>query len=274
MLPIFKCSFPKMIRIRQLFDAPRLEDVQSAVRDELRRIELGSIIQPGMRIAITAGSRGIANIPSVLNAVVGEVLSAGGEPFIVPAMGSHGGAVAEGQLALLYALGITEESTGVPIISSMDTVQIAETSSGIPVYMDRYAAEADGVLVVNRIKPHTTFEGDIESGLYKMMAIGLAKHQGALTAHHIFFVRGYSNTIKEIGEAVLQTGCIAAGLGIIENVYEETAEIIACRPEKFEEVEKSALERAKTLVGRLPFDDIDVLIVDEIGKDVSGTGMD
>ncbi|MCL5257267.1 MAG: DUF362 domain-containing protein [Chloroflexi bacterium] len=274
MLEMFKADFPKMVRIGQQFQAPKVEDIPEKVRSELRRINLAAKVRPGMRVVITAGSRGVANIPVILRAVVDELREYGAEPFVIPAMGSHGGATAEGQLKVLEALGVTEESVGAPIKSSMETVEIGRTPGGIPVNMDRYAAESDGIVVVARVKAHTDFEGEIESGLHKMMVIGLGKHNGALTAHPQFISHGFENVMKEIAGTVLAKAPILAGVGTIENVYDETAGIFAALPADFYEMEKEYLVRAKALVGKIPFDEIDVLIMDEIGKDISGTGMD
>jgi uncharacterized protein (DUF362 family) len=176
-------AFPKVVRIRQEFPRPRVGDVDAALREQCGRGEISSTIQPGARVAITAGSRGISNIGGVLRSLVEIVREAGAEPFIVPAMGSHGGATAEGQVEILRSLGVTEKACGAPIRSSMEVVRIGETQSGVPVYMDRIASEADGVVLVNRIKAHTDFRSKWESGLLKMASIGLGKHRQALALH-------------------------------------------------------------------------------------------
>ncbi|MGQ9676171.1 MAG: DUF362 domain-containing protein [Chloroflexota bacterium] len=265
---------PRMALIRQRWQAPVVDDVRASVCAEFARIGLREVITPGMSVAITAGSRGIANFPVILAAVVEEVKKAGGCPFIVPAMGSHGGATADGQVAVLAELGITEASVGAPIRSSMDVVQVAKTVSGIPVYVDRLAAEAGGIIVVNRVKSHTEFQGEIESGLMKMMVIGLGKHLGATTAHQHGALRGFSRVLLEIARAVLASVPVIGGLAVVENACHQTAEIVALRPAEIEESERRLLRKANELMARLPFEDIDILFVDEMGKEISGAGMD
>ena len=269
-------DLPRLYRVAQRFEAPVVEDVPGAVRAELERIGLGAKIRPGMRIAITAGSRGVANIPAIIRAVASFVRDAGGEPVVLPTMGSHGGATAEGQRQMLASLGITEESVGCPILATMETVHIGTTTSGIPVFLDKYAAQADGIVVVARVKQHTEFDAPIESGLYKMMVIGLGKHRGAIEAHRRSIALGFPTVITEVGEVVLRNTItpILAGLGVVENAYDQTAVVEAVRPEDFEEREKELLRIAKRLIGKLPFHQIDVLVVDEHGKNISGDGMD
>jgi hypothetical protein len=227
-----------------------------------------------MRVAITAGSRGITGIPAILATVVEELRRFGAEPFVVPAMGSHGGATAEGQTAVLYSLGITEEAVGCPIRATMETVQLGVTSEGIPVFLDRLAAEADGIVVVNRVKAHTDFSGPVESGLMKMLTIGLGKHRGALAAHSHSVRLTYPVVVASVAREVIRRAPLLFGLALIENAYDQTAEVVGVRPADFEQTEQALLLRAKALMARLPFDRIDVLIVDEIGKEVSGAGLD
>ena len=267
-------SYPKMVRIRQLFDAPPpVKDIPQAVRDALRPLRPTLTIMPGETVAITAGSRGVANIVVITKTLVEELKAMGALPFIVPAMGSHGGAAAEGQVDVLRHLGITEDSIGVPIRSSMEVVQVGETL-GFPVYLDKVAFEADHIALVARIKPHTDFKGDIESGFYKMMAIGLGKHKGATVYHRAFPQHGYAKTIKHVGCEILKKARIALGLGIIENAYDQTARIEAVLPAEMERKEAELLRVAKSWMMRLPLDEADVLVVDEIGKNISGQGMD
>jgi hypothetical protein len=267
-------SYPKMVRIRQLFDAPPpVKDIPQAVRDALRPLRPTLKIMPGETVAITAGSRGVANIVVITKTLVEELKAMGALPFIVPAMGSHGGAAAEGQVDVLRHLGITEDSIGVPIRSSMEVVQVGETL-GFPVYLDKVAFEADHIALVARIKPHTDFKGDIESGFYKMMAIGLGKHKGATIYHRAFPQHGYAKTIKHVGCEILKKARIALGLGIIENAYDQTARIEAVLPAEMERKEAELLRVAKSWMMRLPLDEADVLVVDEIGKNISGQGMD
>jgi len=267
-------NYPKMYRIRQVFDTLKVMNIEEALGRELESIKINSLVKKGARIAITAGSRGVANNERVLKALVQIIEKNSGKPFLIPAMGSHGGGTAEGQLEILKSLNITEESMGAPIISSMEVVEIGRSSFGFPVLVDKHAAEADGIVVVNRIKPHTEFEGPIESGLMKMMAIGMGKHRGCLEVHKQTVHYGYREVIPEIGRIILEKLPILFGVGMVENIYDETAIIRAVLPSRFLEEEKKLLSEAKRLMGRLPFDKIDVLIVDEMGKNISGTGVD
>lgn len=267
-------NFPNMFRIRQVFDAPKEADVEAALDRELASIGVESRIKEGARIAITAGSRGIAHIDRILGRLVMALKERGARPFLIPTMGSHGGGTAEGQTAVLESLHVTEETIGAPILSSMEVVEIARSRFGFPIMVDKLAAEADGVIVVNRIKPHTEFEGPVESGLMKMMAIGMGKHRGCFEVHKQTVHFGYRDVIPEIGGVILKKLPILFGIGIVENIYDETAMIRAVRPDQFLEEEKKLLSDAKRLMARLPFDPLDVLIVDEMGKNVSGTGMD
>lgn len=267
-------SYPRMVRIRQLFDVPPpVKDIPQTVRDALRPLIPTLKIMPGETVAITAGSRGVANIVVITKTLVEELKAIGALPFIVPAMGSHGGAAAEGQVDVLRHLGITEDSMGVPIRSSMEVVQVGETL-GFPVYLDKVAFEADHIALVARIKPHTDFKGDIESGFYKMMAIGLGKHKGATIYHRAFPQHGYAKTIRHVGCEILKKARVALGLGIIENAYDQTARIEAVLPDEMERKEAELLGMAKSWMMRLPLDEVDVLVVDEIGKNISGQGMD
>jgi hypothetical protein len=265
--------FPKVVKVRQEFPRPRVEDVEQTLREQFEQEEIGSRIEPGMEVAITAGSRGISNMHLILRSLVRLLEEAGAKPFIVPAMGSHGGATAEGQVEILESLGVTEESVGAEIRSSMETVELGETHRGTTVYMDRHAAEADGVIVCGRIKLHTDFRGEIESGLCKMSAIGLGKHEQALNLH-AYGVEGIKDFMIEVAGHVFESGKVLFGVGIVENAYEETAMLEAIPPEKIIEREKELLEESAKLMPKLPVSDIDVLFVDELGKNFSGTGMD
>jgi len=267
-------NFPKMFRVRQSFDRTQAKDIPGTVIEELARLNLHQKVKKGQRVAITAGSRGVANMAIILKSAVEHLRTLGADPFIFPAMGSHAGATSEGQSALLAHYQITEAFTGAPVISSMDVVQISQTESGVPVYIDRQASQADWIMVVNRIKPHTKFKGFIESGLMKMMAIGMGKQQGAEHYHKAAIQYTFQKIIVDAGREVIQKAPILCGLGIVENGYDETAIIAALRPKEIEEREKELLTLAKKMLPQLPFNDIDLLIVDEIGKDVSGTGMD
>lgn len=267
-------QFPEMFHIRQVVAAPKEKDIDAAVDRELAAVGAHELVKTGARIAITAGSRGIDAIDRILRRTAEVIKQLGGQPFLFPAMGSHGGGTAEGQLAILKGIGIAEASIGVPILSSMDVVNIGTSSHGFPVLVDRHAAEADGIVVVNRIKPHTEFEGPLESGLAKMMAIGMGKHKGCFQVHKQTVNFGYRDVIPEIGRVVRQQLPVLFGVGIVENIYDRTAHIKALPADQFESGEKRLLEKAKSLMARLPCDAIDVLIVDEMGKNISGTGMD
>jgi len=264
---------PRMVRVRQKIHAPKIDDYISALKAELERAGLKERIKPGAKIAITAGSRGIAHIVEILATIVGEVKAAGGEPFIVPAMGSHGGATPEGQIEVLRRLGITPETVGAPIHASMEVEEVGRLSNGVPVYVDRLAMRSDGIIVVNRVKPHTDFKGRIESGLMKMMVIGLGKQKGAEVIHR-YQLEGYHKLIPEAARLIMKRAPIIMGVAIVENARHEIALIKALKPEEIEEEEAKLLEIAKDLMARIPFREIDVLIVDEMGKDISGVGMD
>ncbi len=267
-------NFPNMFRIRQVFDAPTEMEVEVAMERELASIQMASLIPKGARIAITAGSRGIAHIDHILRCIVTALKAHGARPFLFPAMGSHGGGTEKGQIEVLESLNITEGTMEAPIMSSMDVVEIGKSRFGFPVMVDKLAAEADGVIVVNRIKPHTEFEGHVESGLMKMMAIGMGKHRGCFEVHKQTVHYGYRDVIPEIGGVILNKLPILFGVGIVENLYDQTAMIRTIPADQFLAEEERLLAEAKRLMARLPFDPLDVLIVDELGKNVSGTGMD
>jgi len=262
-----------MVKIRQKICAPKIDDPTSILREEMRKAGLGEKIKPGSRIAITAGSRGIAHICEILATIVDEAKKLGGKPFLVPAMGSHGGATPEGQIAVLKSLGVTSESIGAPIYASMEVEEVGRLDNGAPVYVDRIALKSDGIIVVNRVKPHTDFKGRIESGLMKMMAIGLGKQKGAETIHK-YQMEGYLKLIPEAAKLIMRKAPIIMGIAILENAYHEIAKIRALKPEEIEREEPRLLEEAKSLVAKIPFNEIDVLIVEEMGKNISGVGMD
>jgi len=267
-------NFPKVYRVRQSFDRTAVKDIPGTAQAELKRLSLGKYIKPGQRVALTAGSRGVANIAIILKAAVEYLKSLGAQPFIFPAMGSHGGATAEGQTALLAHYNVTEAFTGAAILSSMEVVEIGKTEDGVPVFIDRHASRADWIIVVNRIKPHTKFKAPIESGLMKMMAIGMGKQKGAEHYHKAAIQYTFPKIIVDGGRVVLKKAPILCGLGMVENGYDETAKIVALKPEELEKKEIELLELAKKMMPRLPFNEIDLLIVDEMGKDISGTGID
>lgn len=253
-------------KVRQRFAGEKLADVSAALRAELTAC--GVSIKPGARIAIAIGSRGIANLPLLARETVAWVTTQGASPFIVPAMGSHGGATAEGQRRLLDSYGITEKTVGAPIVSSMDAVEL-----GPDAFMDKAAHEADGIIVINRIKSHTSFHGEYESGLMKMIAIGLGKDAGA-SAVHRHGVDGLRELMPRVARRILQSGKILLGIGIVENAYDQTLQLRAIPAAQIAAVEPGLLTLARAHMPYLPVEDIDVLVVDEIGKDISGTGMD
>ena len=267
-------ALPNMTRIQQQFEAPVLTDLPAAIHTELDRINASAIVKPGETVAVTAGSRGVANVDVAVKATIDYLKALGAKPFVVPAMGSHGGATAEGQRSVLEHYGITEETVGAPVKATMEVVELGKTASGLPVFLDRYAAEADHVVPLNRIKAHTDFNGSIESGLMKMMVIGLGKQQGANLYHRAFFQYGFEQVITAVGGLILDTGKIAFGIGLIENAHEDTAKAVAVPAAQLLQTERELLVEAKSLMGRLPFDELDLLIIDWTGKNISGTGMD
>lgn len=262
---------PRFVRVRQSFSKEHIEDIQTAVWDALQ--PLAAQLRPGMRICLTCGSRGIDNNRNIIRAVVDFCKEYGTLPFAIPAMGSHGGATDKGQLELLHSLGITEESIGCPIYSSMETALIGHTEEGHPVQIDKYAAESDGIIVINRIKLHTSFRGTYESGLMKMMAIGLGKQKGAEVCHAAGFPMMH-HMVPLFGKAILKFAPVIFGLGIIENAFDKTAQIHGLTPEQFITEEPKLLKVAASLMPSLGFQECDVLVVDKIGKNISGCGMD
>jgi len=269
-------NYPHLFRVRQSFQSPSLpvEQISATLSAELSRLNLAGRVKPGQTVAITAGSRGVANIALIIKAAVEHFLSLGARPFIVPAMGSHGGGTAEGQRELIEGYGITEAYCGCPIRASMETVIICQAAEGFPVHFDKHAFGADHVLVVGRVKPHTNFVGDIESGLMKMMLIGLGKHAGAKIYHRAILNYSFGQIVRSVAREVLAKCHIVAGLGIVENAYDQTARIQAVAPQEFEEREKELLVLAKEWMPRLPFKTADILLLDQIGKNISGSGMD
>lgn len=268
-------NWPRTIRVEQSFDHPTVRDPASAAQQTLSAIldSVGATLN-GASVAITVGSRGITNLSVIIRALIGELTRRGARPFIVPAMGSHGGGTAAGQERVLHSLGVTEEAVGVPIRSSMDTVEVARTDDGFPIVIDKIASEADHILVVNRIKPHTEFFGPYQSGLMKMLLIGLGKHTGAINYHRAATRIPFEELIRNAGSLVIERVNILAGIAILENARDETAEIIGVAPKDFLSAEGVLLKSATAYLPTIPFEDVDLLIVDEIGKDISGSGMD
>lgn len=260
-----------LAKVRQHFPRPRIDDVQGVIVQQMRRF--APCVHPGMRIAITAGSRGISGIPVILRTVVTALKSMGAAPFLVAAMGSHGGGTEEGQAAVLHHLGINEQTVGVPLRITAEAVAVGVTPGGHTLYTDREALQADAILPVNRVKPHTAFQDQLASGLFKMLTVGLGKVPGATQVHKLSSTGMYT-AIVEMGRLALEKLPVLGGLAIVENGYEETAWIEALLPAEMEEGEKKLLQYAAGLLPRLPVQELDVLIVDEMGKNFSGTGMD
>jgi hypothetical protein len=267
-------DYPEIFRIRQTFERPVVEDVAGEVASQLAALSLSEQVQPGQSVAITAGSRGIANIHVIIKAIVEHFKGIGAAPFIVPAMGSHGGATAEGQRKILESYGMTEEFCGCEIRASMETVEVCQAAEGFPVHFDKHAFGADHVVVCGRVKPHTGFVGDIESGLMKMMLIGLGKYNGAKIYHRAIKDYTFGQIVRSVAREVLAKCRVVAGVAIVENGYDETAKIQAVAPSEFEDREKELLVLAKQWMPRLPFKQADLLLIDELGKNISGSGMD
>jgi len=265
---------PKMVKVRQHFSAGHIANLQAAVSGQLAGKEIAQLIKPGARIAVLVGSRGIAKIDDIVAITIRELKRHGAEPFIVPAMGSHGGATAEGQIEVLQSLGITEEQVGAPIISSMDTVELGRASSGLPVYFDRNAAGADGIIPIARVKPHTAFRYRHESGIIKMLTIGAGKQRGASILHSRFSVNGFGPLLYAAYLQVCRKLPVLFGLAIVENAQEQVAMIESIPQKLIEKREPELLQKAFELMPKIPFKNFDVLIVDQLGKNISGDGMD
>ena len=265
--------FPPIARVRQVGRHPEVEDVPRAVGEAMARSRIAGRIPPGGTVALTVGSRGIAGIDRIALAAVDALKRLSFSPFIVAAMGSHGGGTSEGQRALLAEFGVTEAAMGCPIKSEMATVVLGTDGFGLPIHFDENAFGADGIVLLNRIKPHTSFTGRYESGLLKMLTIGLGKQQGAFHVHKLG-LPGLKRMLPEVGAFLLERTPVALGIAILENAEEKTARIVAVEPEELLDVEPLLLDEARTLMARLPFDQIDVLVVGELGKNYSGTGLD
>ena len=263
----------RMRKIRQIFDDKKIENIPEVIAQELTRVGMDEKIKPGMKIGITVGSRGIRNLKTIIQSVIQEVKQRGGVPFILTSMGSHGGATAEGQIKVLEKFGITEESMGVPVSASMDVVELGTLDNGLKVYFDKIAFESDGIIAVNRIKVHTAFKARIESGLHKILSVGLGNHKGASLVHSLG-VKGLKDYMVEFAAVILQKAPILCGVGILENAYDETCRIMGASPEDFDKVDSELLGECKKILPKLPVRDMDILIVQEMGKNISGTGMD
>jgi Lactate racemase N-terminal domain len=266
-------NLPSLARVRQQIPQPRVEDVPGTVRRLILESRLRDRVPAGGTIAVGVGSRGVNGIAVIAKAAVQTLQEMGFRPFIVAAMGSHGGATPEGQRELLASYNVTTESMGVPVKTDMDTVVLGTNPVGLPIYFDRNAYEADGVLLLNRVKPHTDFRATYESGVVKMLTIGLGKRDGASQVHKLG-LRGLKEVLPAVGRFLVKNTKFALGLAIIENARDETAEIVPLEPETIFDQEPALLDKARGLMGRLPFDQIDVLVVGELGKNYSGAGMD
>lgn len=267
-------DLPSFVQVRQTFPRPRVEDRAAAVRHEVETALPQGAITPGARIGVTVGSRGIVGIAGMARAAVDALKERGAEPFVIPAMGSHGGATAEGQRRLLAHYGVTEKAMGCPVRAEMETRCVARTASGIDAYMSEVAWASDGILLMNRVKPHTDYKGPLESGLAKICAVGLGKLDGAREIHKQTFVTGLGGAIREVAETLLGTGRILGGIGILENAYHETARVAGVPADRLLETEEDLLTEARGLMGRLPLPEIDVLVCDRLGKNISGAGLD
>jgi hypothetical protein len=265
-------KLPRMMGVRQEYVQPPPIDIESALRKEFA--PLLARVRPGSRIAVAVGSRGISNLREIVGSLLKLLRETGAEPFIFPAMGSHGGATPEGQAGLLATYGITEHSMQVPIRASMDVRQIGTTSDEVPVFCSEEALGADAILVVNRVKPHTDFGGTLGSGLLKMCVIGLGKRHGAAAMHAAASRLGYEGVIRRMAQVILKSAPILGGVAILENQFHETARLAGVPAESMESRETDLLEEARRLMPLLPFEELDLLIVDQIGKNISGAGLD
>lgn len=265
---------PNFFRVRQHFSDDAVADIAGEVAGRIRESELPERVRPGDSVAVAVGSRGIADLPTIVAAAVRVIRSMGGEPWIVPAMGSHGGATGPGQAAVLAAYGVSPETVGCEVRSSMEVRELGRTPDGFPIYFDATAAEADHVVVINRVKPHTRIAGPYESGLTKMMLIGLGKHRGAAAYHQAMTRRPFDDLVGHVAPVILQKMPIALGLAVIENAYDKVAMIEAVEPDQILQREPELLEIAREKMPRLPFRDADLVIIDRIGKNISGSGMD
>ena len=264
---------PKMIKVKQHFDDTKIENPEQVLRAKLDVEVINKKIRPGMSIAIAVGSRGVDHIVDITRETVSYLKELGANPFIVPSMGSHGGATAKGQIEVLAHLGLTEESTGAEIRSSMEVIKVGELANGLPVYLDKYASEADGIVVINRVKPHTAFRGPVESGIMKMISIGLGKQKGAEACHQLGF-KYMAEHVPAMAKMIIEKYPILFGIATVENAFDKVAVIDVLAVEEIEEKEVKLQVQAKALLPKLFFDQLDVLVIDQIGKNISGDGMD
>lgn len=264
---------PQMVRIRQKFDGTKLDNLEQSLKLELQKPGTIDRIKPGQQVAVAVGSRGVANIDLFTKITIDAIKQAGGHPYIVPCMGSHGGATAEGQKDVLHHLGVTEELMGAPIRSSMEVIKLDELPNGLPVYVDQIASTADAIVVINRVKPHTAFRGRIESGIMKMIAIGLGKQKGAEACHQLGF-KYMAENVPAMATIMIEKLPIVFGVALVENAYDQTCRIEVLPAEQIEAREEELLKEAKDRLPKILFDQVDVLVIDYIGKNISGDGMD
>jgi len=262
---------PKMAKVKQTFDDSKLEDVEATLQQELEKVK--DRIEPGAKIAIAVGSRGTDALVEITRGTVQFLKDLGAEPFIVPSMGSHGGATGPGQTEVLRHLGVTEANVGAEIRSSMEVVKLGELENGLPIYMDKYASEADGIVVINRVKPHTAFRGKVESGIMKMISIGLGKQKGAEACHQLGF-KHMAEHVPAMAKIAIEKKPILFGVATVENAFDKVAKLEVLKAEEIEEKEPALQTLSKELLPGILFDEIDVLVIDQIGKNISGDGMD
>ncbi|QDR82562.1 lactate racemase domain-containing protein [Sporomusa termitida] len=266
-------ELPRMVKIHQNFKVTEVQDIPSVIRQEFAKAGIGEQIKDGMDIAVAVGSRGLDRLPELVRLTVAEIRQRGGRPFVVPAMGSHGGATAAGQASVLANLGVTEESVGCQVCSSMEVVEVGKIGNGLAVHMDKYAYEADGIVIINRVKPHTAYRGPCESGLAKMLTIGLGKQKGAETCHMYGF-KHMAEHVLAMAQVKLACCKVLFAIGTVENAYDKISTLVAVPAEKIMEADQQLLLEAKAKMPRILFDELDVLVVDRIGKEISGDGMD
>jgi hypothetical protein len=264
---------PKMVKVKVKFDDSKIEDLEQALLEKLNQDRIQEKVKPGMNIAIAVGSRGLDRLVELTAVTVKFLKDLGAKPFIVPSMGSHGGATAEGQREVLAHLGVTEESVGCEIRSTMEVVKIGELENGLPVYVDQYASEADGIVVLNRVKPHTAFRGPVESGIMKMISIGLGKQRGAEACHQLGF-KYMAENVPAMAKMIMEKKPVLFGVATIENAFDKVAIVDVLTPEEINEREVDLQVKAKELLPKLFFEQLDVLVIDQIGKNISGDGMD
>ncbi|MBT07389.1 MAG: hypothetical protein CMM32_10835 [Rhodospirillaceae bacterium] len=267
-------DLPQMARVRQAFEHHKIDDVAGAVTNEMAREDIKAKVKPGAKIAVGVGSRGVANIDVAVKALIASLKELGADPFIFPAMGSHAGGTSEGQEALLAGYGVTEDKMGAPVRATMDTVVVAELEGGTKVHMDKYAHDADGVVLINRVKPHTSFRGEIESGIVKMMTIGMGKINGATSLHGNHPITEFGDALPRAAKAIMECQPFLFGIGMVEDAFDDTAIIRALPAETLFAEETKLQARAKELMAKIYIEDIDVLVIDEIGKEISGAGAD